>query len=868
MPVTASDIVFFPGVRLTEAADGGGPPRYWPLPDGVMHNLFGGVTTLERFNGGLACRKLYPGLANADADGFTNAVAYLAQRPALADTDSVLFAHGLRTTVRAGVSPLGAVDALLHPGGFADVDTLDFQTIIAANAKGRVTLVTGSRTLLEGEALLFYGNPRRGSSLPPGQTIAVAVHGTAYVSAIVSTGTYYGTATTTIDYEVIWESGGGIIRFDTLCSRVEPAPAPPVAARAVGVAVLTAGSAGTVLEVDRVMSRVLPTYNEQTATYVFAPEGAPATAPREWDGLVPIFRRTGQVLVTDGSNSEIATVQRVGFDGKLHLTAALANSYGAGATVHGVIPIGDVQATATGLFSLRTWSRVFADVPVGPTVDDLYTGSIGVSNAGAIEQQWVCVFGLDPTQFDLYGDSLGFVAAGNTSTDLEPINPSTGQPILTLPAAGWQAPEIGNAYRFKTTGAISDSSLWVTRCTETGTLINSPDSATVALRDGGGATTGSVELPWEWSEVAGGGAGTPPPAPLAQSGDLPSATLSPGGAIPALASYRSVHTLAVTLEDTGAPLPVESVTLAIEDGSVCWILSATGHPSLYAQFAEATAPQRVRVSIDGIQWLFIVESATRNRNGTDQHAVTLTGRSAAMAAGEPYAQPRNWINDGAITAAQMAVFAQEGTATSVQWYVLDWLIPDKVLTFAGSPLALVQRIAETIGAQVTCDRVSNAIYVMPRYPRMPTDWAAATPQVTIAEEAIRSDSYQRADKPNYNSVWVSGQQQGVLGQVFLAGTDGAAQAPLVTDLLVTDSPAVLQRGRTILGGSGPQARISMTLPVMTGSGQPGVLSPGQLAEVAGAWRGMVRSVSVSASAREAQVEQTVSIERHFAYPTP
>jgi hypothetical protein len=866
MPVTASDIAFFPGARITDAPDGGGQPRYWPLPDGVTNNLFDGITDADRAAGALSCRKVFAGLLNSDADGFTNAYVYLQDQVANGGwTNSVLFLHGGRRMLR-NQNPPGAIEALVNAYQYIDKPgEPDFQTIIGTDGKGTITLVNGAVPIEVGDVIKFFGSPQRF----PGNVLGASpIHGTAWVDSIVSTGTYYGLATTKITYTIIWESPGGFIRGDSLCSRVEPAvvdaalgalqPALPV-----GFAPMVGGvSAGaTEILVAYVSQRLVPEYVDGQT-----PLGVAANGLLEWNGNVPIFRRGGKIVLRDGGTSEVAEVLRVGWDGYLTLTAPLANSYGTSTTVHGLCPVGDVAASVDTFISQRTWGRVFADEPVGPTEPDLHDGTtITVSNAGSIEQRWVCVFGLDTTQFELYGESLGFVVAGDTSTDLAPLNPVTGEPYFTLPAAGWNTIAIGNAFRFNTYGSLAPEALWITRCASADPLdVGTYDGGvTLALRDGASGATGTVDIPWDTSTQLGG-QGTPPTAPPAPTGDLPTPTLSPGGSIPALAAYRQVHTLAVTLEATSAALPVESVTLSIEDGSVCWTLSATGRPSLYAQFAEATTPQQVRVAIDGIEWLFIVEAATRNRSGTDQHAVTITGRSAAMAAGEPYAQPRNWINDGAITAAQMAVFSQEGTATQVQWYVLDWLIPDKVLTFAGSPLALVQRIAETIGAQVECDRVSNAIYVIPRYPRMPTDWASATPDVTIAEEAIRADSYQRADRPAYNSVFVSGQQQGVLGQVFLAGTDGAAQAPIVTDLLVTDAPAVLQRGRTILGGSGPQARISMTLPVLTGSGRPGVLSRGQLIEVGGAWRGMVRSVSVNAALP--LVEQTVVIERHFPYP--
>ena len=856
MPVTASDIAFFPGVRLVDTPDGGGEPRYWPLPNGVTNNLFDGVTAADAAAGSLSIRKVYAGLVNSDADGFTNAYVYLSE---FDNANVALFLHGGRRTLRNS-TPAGAYEALITPAQYIDRGEPDFQTIIGTDAKGTITVVNGAAVLEVGNLLKFYGSPQRF----PGNVLAASqVHGIVAITAIVSTGTYYGLATTKFDYTILWESPGGFVRGDTLCSRIEPAvtdatlgafqPALPV-----GVANMIGGvSAGaTELLLDRVTAQLVPVLVEGQT-----PLGVAANGLLEYGGNVPIFRRNGLVLVRNGGTSEVAQVEEVffGLNPKLQLVAPLTNGYGAGTTVHGLCPVGNVAATVDTVIEQRTWSRVYADTIIGPAATNLYSGTITTSNAGAIEQRWAVVFGLDPTQFDLYGEGLGFVMAGNTSTNLAPVNPSTGAPYFTLPAAGWDVPEIGNVLRFNTHGSLVPEALWVARMVVAEPFaINQAGSVTLALRDGASGATGTVQMPWDESTQLGG-QGTAPTAPTAPTGDLPTPTLSPDGSIPALSTYRTVHTLTVFDDATDDVLPVTGLSMTIEEGSVCWTLNATGRPPLYTLFAESTTPRIVRVELDGIEWKFIVEGCSRNRSGADDVAVTFQGRSAAMAAGEPYVLPRNWINEGAITAAQMAVFSQEA-GTTVQWYLEDWLIPDKVLTFAGSALALVQRIAESVGAYVICDRTENTLYVVPRYPILPSDWAAATPNVTIAEAAVRSDSFQRADKPAYNGVWVSGQQQGVLQFVFLNGTDGSNQAPLVTDLLLTDAPANRQRGRAVLGAGGKQARIQMTLPVLTGVGRPGVLSPSQLVQV-GSWFGMVRSVSVTAALPE--VTQTIVVERHF-----
>ena len=64
-----------------------------------------------------------------------------------------------------------------------------------------------------------------------------------------------------------------------------------------------------------------------------------------------------------------------------------------------------------------------------------------LTDDGAIKERWM--FKMRGTnQFELYGETLGFVMRGDTLTDIKPINPATGKPYFTLPkeAFGNQAP--------------------------------------------------------------------------------------------------------------------------------------------------------------------------------------------------------------------------------------------------------------------------------------------------------------------------------------------------------------------------------------------------------------------------------------------
>ena len=76
-----------------------------------------------------------------------------------------------------------------------------------------------------------------------------------------------------------------------------------------------------------------------------------------------------------------------------------------------------------------------------------------------------------------------------------------------------------------------------------------------------------------------------------------------------------------------------------------------------------------------------------------------------------------------------------------------------------------------------------------------------------------------------------------------------------------------ERGRNVLSEGGPQAVVSLELP-LTVKGQPlGLVLPGQLVEVledASPWIGLCLATSVSTTGNGAgRVTQSLSLERHY-----
>lgn len=395
-------------------------------------------------------------------------------------------------------------------------------------------------------------------------------------------------------------------------------------------------------------------------------------------------------------------------------------------------------------------------------------------------------------------------------------------------------------------------------------------SSSLPWRDGA-TIAGSTTEPWrDGALVAGvrGAAVIPPPpvtyVPPPPSEEAGSTEKSAEFVLPGASVYHAVHTSTVIDTRDGAELQFESMTLSTDDGSIFWSLRAEAAGDLFERLTTLEDPAIIAITLDGILWHFAIEEVERSTEFSADK-ISVSGRSVTASAGEPYSFPLNWINEEATTAQQIVEQAQAFTGMTIDWQIKDWFVPDKVWTFTGSPLAVVRRVAESVGAVVMSSRADNLVSIVPRYRALPNEWPLLKPDVEIHADAIVSMRFERSDRPPYNGIHLAGQQGGVQGFVRLAGTEGNELAPMQTDLLLTDPDAITQRGDAILGAGGKQARVTITIPVLTGGTLPGVVELGALVRIVQAdgleWTGVVRAVSVQANMPS--LMQTLVIERHL-----
>lgn len=151
--------------------------------------------------------------------------------------------------------------------------------------------------------------------------------------------------------------------------------------------------------------------------------------------------------------------------GDIRLTRPLTHDFPVpGTFVSSALIVGDLQASATESFSQSTWTSVWQDSIIGSPIAAQYNQAlnpIAVTNRGAIEESWALIF-TNSTQFRVVGKEVGEILQSNTGELCAPVNPATGVPYFSIPAAGWGSGwAAGNVLRFSTRAA--NFPLWCVR---------------------------------------------------------------------------------------------------------------------------------------------------------------------------------------------------------------------------------------------------------------------------------------------------------------------------------------------------------------------------------------------------------------------
>lgn len=312
-------------------------------------------------------------------------------------------------------------------------------------------------------------------------------------------------------------------------------------------------------------------------------------------------------------------------------------------------------------------------------------------------------------------------------------------------------------------------------------------------------------------------------------------------------------------------IPTLSMSMSLDVDSWTWSFSAVLPGQAMADITPSSpgAPVLVEAMINGVPYRMQIERRQRDRS-FNRDAFRVSGRGLATVLDRPYAPILNFANTEARTAQQLMndvlTLNGVGIGWSVDWQAVDWSVPAGLFSHQGTHVSALNEIAEAAGSYIQPHRTAQTFIVLPRYPDLPWDWGDVTPDFEIPSSVATVEGTEWTDKPVYNRVYVSGTTDGILGQVTRAGTDGGLVAPMIVNPLVTTEAAARQLGTPTLADTGPQAMVSLRLPVLP---ETGVIQPGKYVRYvdgAATMFGLTRSVSVEVGTPE--VWQTIEIETH------
>lgn len=289
-------------------------------------------------------------------------------------------------------------------------------------------------------------------------------------------------------------------------------------------------------------------------------------------------------------------------------------------------------------------------------------------------------------------------------------------------------------------------------------------------------------------------------------------------------------------------------------------------------------PVEMEFGVNGLTFLMLVEAVTRDsawdsnrgRSGT----ITVRGRSVSAELDEPYSAPRSRLETETRTALQLM---QQELPVDGSWTIsahpawTNWTVPGGTWSYTDlTPLRAITRIAAASGAVIQQVPGARELRIVPRYPVDPWKQADTEAELEIDYGLVQAQTVEFEAAALANGVYVAGETaDGVLVRAIRQGTAGAPWLDIVTDPLITDAQAGLQRARAELGATGRRDLVQLTIPVATGEDDPGLVRPGRLAlvleDVETWWKAQTVGYGISAQWSEENglvIWQAVTLERY------
>lgn len=343
-----------------------------------------------------------------------------------------------------------------------------------------------------------------------------------------------------------------------------------------------------------------------------------------------------------------------------------------------------------------------------------------------------------------------------------------------------------------------------------------PCDRAVALAWGRGSPSdGSPFLPWEVEEPEG----TDPDEPVT---------------IPSQRTYTVNSSATVVRLPERTPVNILATGAGLRRGDIAWSgsIAVADQAGMDLIKPGPGGNYEAEIEING-QAIWVIVERFRFRevfeqDGGTKRAWVADCRGISAELDDPYVVPRDYINTGTATAAQLAEAELAGTGWTITWPAgLDW--PFAVGEFFYhqlTPLRAIKLLAATVGAFVRPSPDSKHLDIVSWLPWKPAQWAVQTPDAIVPQDIVVTIDRSYEPHPAYDQIQVTGGTQGVTVLATKAGTGGTNPEPngIVDPFLLTTDVAQ-ERARVELYRSGPYAMEPRQWPIID---PIGVRLPGEL----------------------------------------
>lgn len=334
------------------------------------------------------------------------------------------------------------------------------------------------------------------------------------------------------------------------------------------------------------------------------------------------------------------------------------------------------------------------------------------------------------------------------------------------------------------------------------------------------------------------------------------------------------NSVSLTRSDDGREIVLNSFNISSDNNSFGWSFNAS---LPFTELNKVNILNEEFVSVDlnvnGFLWRFILDACDDSVQFNNNN-LNIKGQSRSMLLTSPYFDARSYKFQEALSSRQIAESElnrdSQLTGFSLDWNLIEangWNVPANVYSYIDkTPINSLQHIANSVGGFVNTHPNQDVIKMLSHYPVASWDWETLQPKITLTESIITSMSRKRNRRPNYNGVVVSGEHSNSVS-VFASrtGSDGGYRPSMITNNLITEQSAGIERAKVELSRSGDMAEIDLSSPLIK---ELGILYPSDFIRIidSESWIGIVRGVSITGSigsSRDIKIEQKLKIERNL-----